>query len=384
MNYGEGSIFKHKDAKGRTVWKVEVVIGHKPDGTRRRTRRTAKTYAEAIQMRRQLVTDRDEHDLSFENPTLDTFALWWIREVRALKIKQATAADYEYRYRKMISPTFGLLTLDKIDTPRVVTWTNNMLAGYSSASVNGALRVLKMVLGAAVEQGHLRTNVASRVPRVSARGTRSEDNPPWNLHESQQAIATAQDHWFGVPVLLALVLGLRRGEILGLKWGDFEFDKSTVHIRRSRREFLAYDSDGKSHLETNETDPKTRSATRSLPISDTVRALLWSAMCRPLGGPFGTDDLYVVGDNEGTKPMSSTVFRRGFDAFLKDSMLRRVRFHDLRHSCAQQTLAGGARIESVSQFLGHSRIDITKAIYAPSVQALSNEFSSANERQFFG
>jgi len=384
MNYGDGSIFKHKDAKGRTVWKVEVVIGHKPDGTRIRTRRTTKTYAEATQIRRQLVTDRDEYDLTFDNPTLDAFALWWIREVRALKIKQATAADYEYRYRKMISPTLGFLTVDKIDTRSVATWTNILLKRYSSASVNGALRVLKMVLGAAVEHGHLRTNVASPVPRVSARGTRSEDNPPWNLHESQQAIATAQDHLFGVPVLLALVLGLRRGEILGLKWGDFDFDKSTVHIRRSRREFLAYDSDGKSHLETNETDPKTRSATRSLPISDTVRALLWGAMCRPLGGPFGTDDLYVVGGNRSTEPMSSTVFRRGFDSFLKDSKLRRVRFHDLRHSCAQQTLAAGARIESVSQFLGHSRIDITKAIYAPSVQALSDEFSSANERQFFG
>ena len=384
MSYGEGSIFKGKDAKGRTLWKVEVPIGSYPNGSRKRTRRTAKTYAEATQIRRQLVTDRDEYDLTFDNPTLDAFALWWIREVRALKIKQATAADYEYRYRKMISPTLGFLTVDKIDTRSVATWTNILLKRYSSASVNGALRVLKMVLGAAVEHGHLRTNVASPVPRVSARGTRSEDNPPWDLHESQQAIATAQDHWFGVPVLLALVLGLRRGEILGLKWGDFDFDKSTVHIRRSRREFLAYDSDGKSHLETNETDPKTRSATRSLPISDPARALLWSAMCRPLSGPFGTDDLYVVGGNGSTEPMSSTVFRRGFDSFLKDSKLRRVRFHDLRHSCAQQTLAGGARIESVSQFLGHSRIDITKAIYAPSVQALSNEFSDANERQFFG
>jgi integrase len=384
MSYGEGSIFKHRDAKGRTFWKVEVVIGHKPDGTRRRTRRTAKTYAEAIQMRRQLVTDRDEYDLSFDNPTLDTFALWWIREVRALKIKQSTAADYEYRYRKMISPTFGFLNVDKIDTRSVATWTNILLKSYSSASVNGALRVLKMVLGAAVEHGHLRMNVASPVPRVSTRGTRSEDNPPWDLHASQQAIATAQDHWFGVPVLLALVLGLRRGEILGLKWGDFDFDTRTVHIRRSRREFLAYDSAGKSHLETNETDPKTRSAVRSLQISDSMRDLLWSAMCKPLGGPFGTDDLYVVGGNGGAEPMSPTVFRRGFDSFLKDSRLRRVRFHDLRHSCAQHALAGGARIESVSQALGHSRIDITKAIYAPSVQALSNEFSAANERQFFG
>lgn len=384
MNYGEGSIFKHKDAKGRTVWKVEVVIGHKPNGTRIRTRRTAKTYAEAIQIRRQLVTDRDEYDLSFDNPTLDAFAIWWIREVRALKIKRSTAADYEYRYRKMISPTFGVFNVDKIDTRSVATWTNNLLVHYSAPSVNGALRVLKMVLGAAVEHGHLRTNVASPVPGVSVRGTRREDNPPWNLDESQRAVAAAQDHWFGLPVLLALVLGLRRGEILGLRWGDMDFQAGIVHIRRSRREFLAYDGAGKSHLETTETEPKTRSAVRSLPISETIRTLLWNAMCEPLGGPFGSDDLYAVADGSRDKRMSNTVFRRGFEAFLRDSGLRRVRFHDLRHSCAQQTLAGGARIESVSQFLGHSRIDITKSIYAPSVLALSDEFSATNERQLFG
>ena len=60
MAHGEGSIFKTKDSKGRARWKVEVTIGHKPDGTRLRTRRTAKTHAEALQIRRQLVTDRDE------------------------------------------------------------------------------------------------------------------------------------------------------------------------------------------------------------------------------------------------------------------------------------------------------------------------------------
>ena len=109
MAHGEGSIFKTKDSKGRARWKVEVTIGHKPDGTRLRTRRTAKTHAEALQIRRQLVTDRDEYELSFDNPTLNDFALWWIRDVRALRVKHSTAYGYEYRYRKMIAPTFGFV-----------------------------------------------------------------------------------------------------------------------------------------------------------------------------------------------------------------------------------------------------------------------------------
>jgi hypothetical protein len=191
MSYGGGSIFKGKDAKGRTLWKVEVVIGHHPDGSRKRTRRTARSHADALKIRKQLMTDRDEYNLSFDNPTLDDFALWWIRDVRALKVKASTAADYEYRYRKMIAPTFGALRLNTVDSRGVSTWANNLLDSYSAESVNGALRVLKMVLGAAVEHGHLRTNPATSIPHVKSQRGSSRENPPWDVYERRRAIEAA-------------------------------------------------------------------------------------------------------------------------------------------------------------------------------------------------
>ena len=379
MNYGEGSVFKHKDAKGRTFWKVEVVIGHKPDGTRVRTRRTAKTHADALQIRRQLVTDRDEYQLKFDNPTLDAFAIWWIRDVRALRVKAATAADYEHRYRKLISPTFGSVKLDQIDSRSVATWARNLLGKYAEDSVNGALRVLKMILSAAVEHGHLRTNPATAVPRITSRGPNNWNNPAWDIYEVRKAIAVAENHWFGIPVLLALNLGLRKGEILGLKWGDVDLQDRLIHIRRSRREFLAYDDNGLGRLEVQETTPKTRASLRTLRMGRQLWSTLWDAFNDSPGAPFDADHRYVVLRRDKQGRMTDTVFSRGFKEFQREAGLRRVRFHDLRHSAAQSALAAGTRIESVSQTLGHSRIDVTKAVYAPSVEALNFEFSEKTE-----
>lgn len=383
MAYGEGSIFKTKDGKGKERWRVEVTVGHKPDGTRVRTRRTAKSRAEAVQIRRELLADRDQHQLRFENPILDDFALWWIRDVRALRIKSSTAYDYEYRYRKMISPTFGNVKLNKIDGLAISGWTNKLLHDYAQESVNGALRVLKMVLGAAVEHGYLRTNPALSIPRVSSRRHDEGHIQPWDKHESRRAIKASEEHWFGLAIRLALAFGLRRGEIMGLQWGDIDFNSNRLHIRRSRREYLAYDESGHTRLESTESTPKTRSSLRTLVLGESMHQALWSAQMTAKNGPFVDDQDYVVQDPSNGGPISSTVFRRGFEDFLDKSGLRKVRFHDLRHSAAQNALEAGVRIESVSQILGHSRIDITKSIYAPHVQALNDEFSFAQEKELF-
>jgi integrase len=381
MTYGEGSIFKSKDSHGRTKWKVEVTTGHKPDGSRIRTRRTVGSYAAAVALRRQLVADRDEHDLSFENPTLDTFALWWIREVRALKVKPATASDYEYRYRKMISPTLGNVKLQELDSRRVSSWVNALLLSYAQDSVNGALGVLKMVMSAAVEDGYCRKNPAKSIPKVSMNTSGHSASATWSADEARRAAFAAEEHWFGLPIVLAVTLGLRKGEILALKWSDVDFQSEILHVRRSRREYPVFHADGSSHMETQESDPKTKSSKRSIPIGNKLTLSLWNHFIQVHGGPFGDDEAYLVTARNGVGPMTSTVLNRGFKSFLHDNKLPVVRFHSLRHTAATMALADGVRIESVSQALGHSRIDTTKAIYGLSVPGLNSEFSESNQRQ---
>ena len=379
MTHGEGTIFKSRDSRGRTQWKVEVTIGHHPNGSRKRTRRTAKSHSDALKIRRELVKDRDEYQLKFENPNLDTFALWWIREIRALRVKPATAADYEHRYRKLISPRFGNVLLASIGSHDVSQWVGELRTRYSDASVNGALRVLKMVLGAAVEDGYLRHNSANRIPRITSGEDARLKNPPWDIYETRVALNAAKTHRFGIPIYLALHYGLRKGEILGLLWGDIDFEAGLLHVRRSRREYQAYNADGSTRFETVVGDPKTRSSKRTLHIGGHLVELLLNEATRVFGGPFTNDDAHVLCNSVNGQPPTTKKFAKDFQDFMGSNCLRKVRFHDLRHSAAQAALAAGIRIESVSQNLGHSRIDTTKSVYAPSVQPLSREFGSRLE-----
>ena len=123
---------------------------------------------------------------------------------------------------------------------------------------------------------------------------------------------------------------------------------------------------------------------RTLRIGQTMQEVLWAASGVAQNGPFVGDSDYVVENPKGGGPITSTLFRRGFEDFLRSNQLRKVRFHDLRHSAAQNALAAGVRIESVSQALGHSRIDVTKSVYAPSVQSLDDEFAQGQQRNLFG
>jgi len=384
MTHGDGSIFKTVASNGKTQWKVEVTIGHNPDGTRRRTRRTATSYAHALKLRRQLVADRDEYDLSFDNPTLDSFALWWIREVRAKRIKGATAADYEHRYRKTISPFMGNRRVSEIKAHDITLWLNALGEHYSVASVNGSLRVLKMVLGGAVDHGHCRSNAAYSISPIRTPGKAWDTGDgPWDSWEARIAVDTAKNHRFGVAIVLGVVLGMRKGEILALRWGDISFEQGSVFVRRSLRESVRYGSDGKGSMVIEEGDPKTLASRRIIPIPAEVREFLYNHMTSSPGPLFENDHLYVLSSGDGNTPMTNARFRRAFQSFLKFAGLRPVRFHDLRHTAATVALEKGVRIESVSQALGHTRIDTTKSIYAPMVNGLNSEFSNSNFYNMF-
>jgi hypothetical protein len=88
----QGSIFSVKNKSGRTVYKVEVSVGKRADGTRRRIRRTAETLVEAQELRIQLLSQKQLGELSEgRNERLDSFALWWLRTVKAQEVRPATA-----------------------------------------------------------------------------------------------------------------------------------------------------------------------------------------------------------------------------------------------------------------------------------------------------
>jgi len=368
-----GTVFKAVNPSGKTVWKVELTVGTRPDGSRRAIRRTAHSKREAEQLRLSLLTQLNEgllDERSFKR--LDDFALWWIREVKAREIKASTASDYESRYRAHIRPVFGHRPLGSVTALDVTEWLFDLKRlGLSDSTQNGALQLLKMIFKAAVLHRELVTNPAASIPRLKNPRQRSVQRP-WNRDEALAAIAASKSTELELPILFGIHLGLRIGEILGLKWTDLDFEDGRVTVQRSIREVRQFDTDGSSTFSLVESTPKTAAGVRKIALTYDLQSALLSHRDRlQHRGTFDPDGWVMA--VRSTYPMRPNRLANLYRKFLTEKGLRRIRFHDLRHTSAVLGLEAGIRIEAVSQTLGHSKIDTTKRIYAPAVDTLSRE-----------
>ena len=380
----QGSIYKHRLKSGDQVWKVEVEIGKKPNGARIRKRVTTYSRQEANSKLRSML-DQAESGLHAPQArqSLDVFAYWWIREVKAWTIKAATAADYEHRYRKHISPVLGGRRIDSISSRDVYSWRASLKkSGYSTPTINGALQVLKAVLKAAMDEGAIRVSPAAKVSKLPKPVSESTQvRSPLSQAEAKALFEACTEDSVGVCVALGLFLGLRKGEILGLKWGDIDLAKREVSIVRTLREVTTYDEAGRGHTSLVEDLPKTRSSVRKLLLPERLWRLLNLRNIDFVVGRPDSSDLWVVGDFQGN-PLRPRELSSRFNSLLDRAGVRRIRFHDLRHTAAVLSVGAGARLEAVSQSLGHSRVDTTKSIYARTVKELSNEFAEKIDAVF--
>lgn len=165
---------------------------------------------------------------------------------------------------------------------------------------------------------------------------------------------------------VALTLGLRRGEALGLRWSDISFEDRTLRVNHSLQRIQ-----GKLVL----SEPKTKTSRRVLDLPDLLIAKLREHRTRQLAeklaaGPHWTATEFVFTTRIGT-PVNPRNVKRRLDPLLKNANLPHYRVHDLRHFCASLLLAQGVPLKVASDILGHSRISITADLYAhvlPSVR----------------
>jgi len=373
----QGSIYPHKLKSGGKVWKVEVEVGKKPDGTRIRKRVTAHSLQEARKTLRNLLDQAETGVQATQaKQRLDVFALWWIRQVKAWTVKPATVADYEHRYRKHISPVLGSRRVESITSRDIFSWRASLKkSGYSTPTINGALQVLKAVLNAAVDEGAIHASPAVKVSKLrkpSAEHTQVKE--PLSPEEARKLLAVCADDAVGTCVALGLFLGLRKGEILGLQWRDVDMGKREISVVRTLREVTVYDDLGRGRTSLVEDTTKTMSSQRRLVLPDGLWRLLNMRSLDFVLGRSDWHEKWVVGDLEGN-PLTPSALSKGFRAALELAGIRKIRFHDLRHTAAVLSVGAGARLEAVSQSLGHSRVDTTKSIYARTVQQLSTEFA---------
>lgn len=331
-----------KDGDG---WMIDLSI-RRPDGGRYRIRRkvygsrrdAAKWAAEIKNAGKvgRLIAPEDPMappDPEAPKPLpFDTFAWEWFETYVKANNKPSEVKGKEVILRRHLVPFFQNQDLRSIRALDVERFKATKLLDVSAKTVNNMLTCLKKLYSSALEWELIEKNPLARVKKMKTM------DYEWDFltrEESDALLAALDEHWRPF-FATAIYTGLRLGELLALKWDDLSWRSEKLLVRRSlyRKKFVAPKS-GKS---------------REVPMNSKLVALLRSS--RHLKGD-------LVFSSQSGNPLDPSNVKKPFFAALKRAGLRKIRFHDLRHSFASQLVSASVPLKVVQELLGHASITMT-------------------------
>jgi integrase len=217
--------------------------------------------------------------------------------------------------------------------------------------------VLKSALEHAVREEEIPRNVARNVRTGTPRPRRFE---PFTTEEARAFLAAASDHRLQPLFELALHTGLRKGELLGLRWEDLDLVGGTASIRRTLQRT---NSGGLTALPTKTQSSERRIALPTPCLHSLEQHRTQQRKEQETAGIGWRDGGYVFTRPNGA-PIEGATLTRHFTALLRQARLRRIRFHDLRHSTATLLLEQGVELVVIKELLGHAHIGVTATVYA--------------------
>ncbi|MFD4155992.1 tyrosine-type recombinase/integrase [Streptomyces hydrogenans] len=364
---GAGTITQRKD--GRFQAAVYVL---QPDGTRARKFAYGKTWAECDVKRRALLEAVDNGvPVPTRSAKLSEWLPYWLDNVVKPRRKLSTYDKYEAHVRLYLVPGIGSKRLESLSVADVRRFLVQLEKKTTAATAKESHRVLRTALTAACREELISRNVASLVepPRPKTR-----ELSPWSLDETLDFLAASRRDPLYAAFVLAIAMGLRRGELVGLRWADVDLDKRVLYVRQQtqRRRGVLYDD-----------DPKGRRR-RAVPLPAMCTApLRWHRMRqndqRAKAGERWEEGGYVFTTASG-RPVEPRNVYRSFTRVAASAGLRVIRLHDARHGTATLLTAAGVPPRVVMEILGHSQISITMDVYTHVVQDTQREAISHMDR----
>lgn len=292
------------------------------------------------------------------------FLLKWLRVAKST-VKLTTYASYEMMATRIIIPYFETLNikLKELTTEDIQEFYSAQLERVSANTVIHYHAVIHRALKYAVKIKTIQSN-----PAVNVERPRKEKfiGSFYDKKEINILFDIIQGHPLEVAIKLAAFYGLRREEIIGLKWTAIDFENNTLTIQHTVTEC---NLDGK-HIEVASDTAKTDSSLRTMPLVTNFRAMLlakkekqehYRKLC---GRSYCKEYLDYIFVNEMGERWKPRYLSDGFKRILEQNGLRRIRFHDLRHTCASLLLANNVPMKKIQEWLGHSDFSTTANIYA--------------------
>jgi len=365
---GEGGIYRRADG----VWCASVDLGYAAGRRRRKVvyGKTRRQVAEKLAAMTQATAAG--RPVVEDSRRLGDYLEHWLREVIEPDRRPATAASYRDMMHRHIAPELGHIRLDRLAATDVRAFlraksTEVSARGrpLSSRSVRYLHAILRSALSQAVRDDLVSRNVCELVtpPRTEGESFRGSHLEP---DQARALLAAAEGTRLATLWRLALAAGLRKGELLGLRWDDIDLERGVLSVRRSVSRQA-----GRGLVEGA---PKTRESLRTLRLGAGSVAALYEHRGRQAAERALARDLWVDERRVFATPRGTIIdprnLNRNLDELCALAGVPRIRVHDLRHTCVTLLLAEGEPLEVIAERLGHSDTRVTSQVYAHVVDAL--------------
>ena len=370
---GEGNLRKRKDGR----WEGRYTAGRDPETGKAIYKNVlGKTQAEAKAKLKQAIEEAKGLDAAKAGRyTVGQWMEVWFEHYAKVKVRPSSHQTYRGYIDNHIKPNIGKIPLEKLTSLELQKFYKRLLEkgrvdrlesrhqakGLSPKTVRNIHQIISSAMNLAREQKLIAANPADgcALPRLEHREMKTLP-----VEQLQSFLREAKDSGVFELYYLELATGLRRGELLGLKWEDIDLERGDFRVRRQI---------ARINGEVVEAPLKTKNAYRTLPLAEDTIAVLKEQKKKaggshwvfpsPTGGPISPDSVPHM-----------------LHRVLKRAGLPRVRFHDLRHTFATLALQNGVDIKTVSGMLGHYSAGFTLDTYAHVTTAAQKEAAKTMEK----
>ena len=355
-SYGTGSIIVRRGAYyGK--WRVgDRQVMRKLGAARNPGSREGLMRKQAEAVLRRLMQEVRVAPTAYERLTVEEVGARYLRHLEhVLERKRTTVADYGSILHRHLVPHFGSQAIERITAEHVAAYMAAKAGeGLTTKTISNHLNFAHGLFSFAAKRGWIAANPVAAVDRPRPAGG-DPDIRYLDRGEVEALLRAVPDDPLGsidrALYLTATMTGLRKGELVALRWQDIDWAAGVVRVRRN-------------YTRGRFGTPKTRRSSRAVPMADRVAAELERLFQR---SRYQADDDLVFCHPETGHPYDASKLRKRFKDALAAAGLRPIRFHDLRHTFGTGMAAAGAPLRAIQEWMGHRDIQTTQvyADYAP-------------------
>ena len=337
---------------------------------------------QATKMLNEKLTELNKYNLPYHKITVSDYFKDWLNKIKT-EVRPNTYRSYYGNMVNHIIPYFEKknILLQNLKPYHLEDYYKSKLQPNSKINSSEALSAttikhhhqnISKALNDALRRGIIAINPATSAKTPKTEKFRGEYLSPEQIEEM---LILFKDNPIELAVTLCAIYGLRRSEVLGLKWNNINFDKKEFTIA----ETLQQNQGG------NYTDkPKTESSYRTLPMTDSVYHILKAHKKqqnkrKEIMGNYYIDSDYICTWNNGNV-ISPNYLTKTFHTVISKSTLPKIRLHDLRHSVASNLIAKGMSVVDVQEWLGHANASTTLDVYSHAYKSSKNNIANAIEQ----